>query len=63
MSFENLNIKKNKEPVTGKGCDQCEFTIKGTNSESKVNFVKQYPGEWTHAIHYSGELNEDGYML
>ena len=63
MSFENLYLKKNREPVLGKGCDQCDFTIEGSNNESKVSFVKQYSGDWTHAIHYSGELDEEGYML
>ena len=64
MKFENLVVRNGRKNVRGAGEDQGnKFSIDGRNEDGNVTFVKQYSGEWTHAIYYQGELSEDGLTL
>ena len=45
--------------MTGCGEDESWFEINnGSIEDGRVKFVKQYCGKWTHAIYYSGVMDE-----
>ena len=67
MIFENLQITTEQEQIIGGGMDEDDpercFDVSGKQVEGLVKFIKQYDGKWTHAVHYMGELQNDGNLL